>query len=381
MISLFKKLIPAFFFILSYRASSQEFNKVFYNEKWEMTSMRYARYYRNSGFNKEKLVFDSLVFDHYPNGNIEMTGRYSDGSRNGDFVYYYTDNSIKLISCYKDNRRTGTWTSYYPNGQVRISVDYSQGERVIGYYDEQGNSLLKNLSGKFSSSFFYNYQYRCFSDSSLDGISQKFLAEGNLKSGFRDGTWILKKIITVSSRKDDGTWNEEETPETMYSFRYKAGKLMKGLYYSSEGKVQQTSSDTLIWLINEPAKISITESLLTSPNRYIRQNYIINAIEAKERKLNVNSEVVNEKGIPQFFESNFSIFAGDCSDTLSMEIILKYDNENNVSVSSISPLINKAFEDEVKRIAGLIFKVGTHSSQEYHFTYRVKCLSKAEARR
>jgi hypothetical protein len=191
----------------------------------------------------------------------------------------------------------------------------------------------------------------------------------------------LKKIITISSKKDDGTWIEEETPEMIYSFRYKAGRLTSGLHYSPGQKVQQASSDTLIWLINEPVKISVTESLLTSPNRYIRQNYIINAIEAKEGKLNVNSEVINEKSIPQFFESNFSVFARNCSDTVSMEIILKYDNENNVSISSISPSINKAFENEAKRIVGLIFKVGAHSAPEYHFTYRVKCLSQAEARR
>lgn len=377
-----KKIILLILILLSATSYSQEFSKVFYNGKWEMTSMRYAVYYRNSGFDKDNLVFDSLVFDHYSNGNIQMTGHYSHGKKNGDFVYYYPDNSIKLISSYEGNRRTGVWTSFYPNRQVSRIVDYTAGrEKMSGFYDEEGNSLLKNLSGKFSTRFFFDHDFGCVADSDISGRSDMILAEGNLRNGQRDGTWTMKKLIKVYSRDDNGTWKEDEIPETIYSFRYRKGELLSGVFYSPDGKMQQIYSDSLLWLINEPAKISITENLFTCPDRFIRRNHILDAMDAKGREHNVTEEVLNETGIPRFFEANFSLFAKNWQDTLSVEITLKYDDENNVSVTSVRPAINKYFESEVNRVTGLIQRVGIHAGHEYHFRYGIKCSGRIEAGR
>jgi antitoxin component YwqK of YwqJK toxin-antitoxin module len=250
-----------------------------------MTSMRYAKYYRNSGFNKDKLVFDSLVFDHYSDGKIEMTGRYSHGMKEGDFVYYYPDNTVKLFSCYKNNRRTGIWSFYFPDGTLNKSVDYNgEKERILELNDEKGNSILKNLTGKYSSGSYYNYDLNCYSDTKISSKSEKILAEGSVKKGFKNGTWTLKRIVIASSKDEKGELKEAELPEVLYEFKFSNGKLISGNIYHPDGIVREIHSDSLLWFINEPVKITVTEKLLYSPEKFIRQNYIIDAIKAKQKE-------------------------------------------------------------------------------------------------
>jgi antitoxin component YwqK of YwqJK toxin-antitoxin module len=281
-----KKILIFLFVIIACPAHGQEFSKVFYNENWEMTSMRYAKYYRNSGFNKDKLVFDSLVFDHYADGKIEMTGRYSQGLKQGDFVYYYPDNSIRLICCYKNNIRTGVWSSYFPDGTLYRSVDYNgKKEKLLALNDEKGNSILKNLSGKYLMEFFYNYDLNCYSDTKISNKSEKLLAEGSLKKGYKNGTWTIKRIVKATSPAEKGENKDWEMPETIYKFIFSNGDFINGYFYQSGGVIRELHSDSLLWLINEPCKIKVTENLLTSPERFIRQNYIIDAIQAKNREL------------------------------------------------------------------------------------------------
>ena len=297
---------------------SQDFNTVYYNDKWELTSMSFASYYRNSGFNLETLSFDSLVVDHYMNGNIEMTGRYMNGMKYGSFIYYYPGGKPKLTSWYRDDQRDSIWTSYYENGQIRLSVVYRNGaEILLNYFDESGKEILKNLTGKFSLTFFHN-TYDDFITEVECNNCQKLLLSGNVNKGYKTGTWTVKESDrdfgnSFSKRKIKDNWR------VLFRFNYE-NSIPTSSVYTRFNKVEEAISfDTLSYMILEPEKIKVTERLLAEQGQIIRQNYVIKAIKDNDL-LKKRQEIESYRELPGFFSDNFAVFYKNCADTKTIAI-------------------------------------------------------------
>ena len=93
-----KNLIVAILIFCGHLVYSQDFDKAYYNAQWELTSFKYASYYRTSGFDQSSMKFDSTVTDYYMDGTTEMAGRYVSGVKEGDFIYYYPDHTLRLVT-------------------------------------------------------------------------------------------------------------------------------------------------------------------------------------------------------------------------------------------------------------------------------------------
>lgn len=364
--------------LLPFITFSQSFNTVYYNQRWELTSINSAKYYRNSGFNSKSLKFDSLVIDHYMNGNIEMTGNYSGGLKNGDFIYYYSDGQVKLVSHYLNNERQGIWTSYFENGQMNKSIEYKDGrEQLLKYYTEKGEEVLKELSGLFSLQFFVNLNYHNISEKQ-DSSGKKYLLSGNLKNGLKNGLWTVKEFIRVSS--NSGRRREPtETPRVLFRFNYSDGVLISGDYSRTYQLHEAISYDTLSFLIFEPEKIFKTEAFFAEPGQLIKQNYVIKALKDREEG---NSPIPLDtyKEIPSFFRENFSAYFKNCSDTLTIKIKVRFDNQDRVMLESITPQVGSSIINETQRIINKISKVIIHL-ENYIFSYHIKCFDDLDYKR
>ena len=343
-----------------------------------MTSMKYATYYRNSGFESNSLKFDSIVTDYYLNGTIEMTGRYNKGKKDGQFVYYYPDQVVKLISNYSENKRSGVWSLFYENGVKNKVVEYEDGkERLIEFNDQNGKSILKNLTGRYTFDFFYDNHYEVFSQDTPQQTSKTYNISGTLLNGLKHGTWVIMRHDQSSSRIGNGDWHTKISKKKEFQFKYKNGILTQGLEYKSESKFS-IAYDSLTYFILEPEKIKITESIFSEPGQMIRHNYVIKAILDLESKSRKAIELDKESELITFFSENFSVYAGDCSQSILLTINVKYDESGRVNVNSISPKTTKGFEKEVYRIVSLISKVKNHSPFLFTFSFKTPCMDELD---
>lgn len=343
-----------------------------------MTSMKYATYYRNSGFESNTLKFDSIVTDYYLNGAIEMTGHYNKGKKEGQFIYYYPDQVVKLITNYSENKRSGVWSLFYENGLKNKVVEYKDGnERLIEFNDQNGNSILKNLTGRYSFDLYYDNHYDVFWQDTPQETSKKYNISGTLLNGVKHGTWEIIRHDQSSNRIGDGDWHAKISKHKEFQFKYKNGILAQGLEYKAESKFSITH-DSLTYLILEPEKIKITESIFSEPGQMIRHNYVIKAIVDLNSKSQKAIELDKESELITFFSEKFSLYAVDCSQSILLTINVNYDESGRVIVNSISPKTTKGYEKEVYRIVSLISKVKNHSPFLFTFSFKIPCMDELD---
>ena len=376
-----KRFVFLILLLIPYSAISQDFNTVYYNSNWEITSMKDAKYFRNSGFNPYTLKFDSIVVDHFMDGTIEMMGNYNSGKKNGQFIYYYPNQSVKFISNYSDNNRTGIWTSYFDNGQINKVVEYTNGEeRLLEYYKENGKNVLKKLSGKYYLTFFLNPNFASFSESPSNDQTDKYNITGKLKNGYKNGLWEIKRYIKTSTRVGEGDWHTNYVPDDKFLLNFKNGTLINSRQYLQNNTLFRFifNYDTLTYLIPEPEKIQITESLFRETGQKIKQNYVIKAIVDENRKSLKKVVIEDETELKDFFDMNFSRYVTNCSDTLKLKIILVYNDQGNISVESINPHIGSGIEKEVYRVIDMISEVKTRSKSSYLLNFRIRCIEELD---
>jgi antitoxin component YwqK of YwqJK toxin-antitoxin module len=336
---------------------SQDFEKAYYNQKWELTSMDDATYFRISGFNPDKMKFDSTVIDHYMDNNIEMIGQYILGSKEGDFIYYYPDQSVRLKTSYSDNKRAGVWTEYYQNGQIFKEVSYENNkERIIQYNNSQGISNLKDLSGSFRMIYYYNSYFDVFANHELDTADMEYTLLGNIHNGLKDGIWTLKS----GSKK-------------ICQLYYKEGNFIRGDYFVNNTK-QGIKDDIFSILILEPEKLKITEKFFAERGQIIKENYLLRVLQKTRQRPENKFEFRSEQDVLNYFNRQYSVFVKNCADTFRIQIQLGIDPEGKVSIKSISPDTRKAHTTEINRIINNVIKIKSPSQDSILINYRVLCI-------
>ncbi len=348
-----------FLFLLLVCSSSysQDFNKVYYNSKWEITSMKDATYYRISGFNPDQMKFDSTVVDHYMTNNVEMIGQYQDGIKEGDFIYFYPDQTVKFKTSYLNNKRSGRWVEYYQNGQVYKEVEYDNSkEKLIQYNNSNGVSNLKNQSGKFEMVYYYDAHFDVYTAHRPDSDNKTFVLSGRIINGFKDDVWTLKCGL-----------------KKICQLNYKDGNFIQGKYFINNTK-QSIKDDIFSYLILEPEKLEITAKFCAEPGQMIRENYLLRylqqALDRKQRKI----EFQNIEGFINYFEKQYSVHVKNCADTFRIKINLSIDADGKVSVTSLSPNTPTAHSKEIDRIINTIQKIKSPTKDSIEINHRVLCL-------
>lgn len=73
----------------------------------------------------EKIIKEEAYF---PNGNVEYTGHYKNGTEDGIWTYYYEDGNKKLEESYKAGLEHGSRFEYAPDGSLRVEFQYKNGQ-------------------------------------------------------------------------------------------------------------------------------------------------------------------------------------------------------------------------------------------------------------
>jgi antitoxin component YwqK of YwqJK toxin-antitoxin module len=341
---------------------AQSFDIVYFNDKWEITSEKFATYFRKSGFNNQLVSYDSVVTDYYINSKTEMTGFYENGLKEGDFVYYYPDGSIKLKSNYLHNNRNGTWTQYYINGLIMKEVQYIDNkEKLIKYNNEKGKNLIKRKRFKYKQIIYYDATNNTFNSEKPKEFFNKYTLQGKLINGFKDGLWKLT----------DSQW-------IAGNLKYRNGTFISGYIYNFKIEKDSINSDPFENLIFEPEKINITESFLREQGQLIKVNYVIKALLEEEKRNAKKAELNDEAELKEYFDRKYSYFVTNCSDTTTIKVALKISENGALNVLSFSTNTSNNAKKEAIRVFDTILKLKNHGNEYFTFNYRIMCLDELD---
>ena len=62
-----------------------------------------------------------------PNGSVEMEGSYVEGEMQGEFTEYFPNGSIKTVISYSEAKKNGVARTFYPTGELQSAVQYHNG--------------------------------------------------------------------------------------------------------------------------------------------------------------------------------------------------------------------------------------------------------------
>ncbi|MDP4247803.1 MAG: hypothetical protein Q8932_18330 [Bacteroidota bacterium] len=101
-----------------------------------------------SGLMQENLKQGKWMY-YFESGEIQMEIRYKNNIRDGEFRRWYTNGNLAVESFYVGGSNAGYWREYYENGNIKEIGEYKDGTYIPNdFWDEGGNQLLKNGTGK-----------------------------------------------------------------------------------------------------------------------------------------------------------------------------------------------------------------------------------------
>lgn len=123
------KLIPFLlvFVCLTFNLSAQRKVEKFFDYNWKSCQKRDASFYSV----REETDSGFVVTDYFlGNGQVQMTGRYSDSAgkvRDGYFTYYYPNGQVSNSGRYIANEKDGLWKGFYMDGRPKDTAVYKSG--------------------------------------------------------------------------------------------------------------------------------------------------------------------------------------------------------------------------------------------------------------
>ncbi len=341
--------VPGLFF----SSNSQEYNKVYYEKNWIMNSIDYATYYRVSDFLIAPLSYDGNITDYYiANDQIEMTGQYRNGIKEGEFLFYYHNGSIRLHIQFENNLRTGRWVEYYENGKVKIDVLYvDKMEKILSFNDSLGNSKLDESSFKYSI-LHYDVPENDFYVEHID--SDDYIEiKGKVADHYREGKWVVKK---------NGVLYAE--------LKYKNGKLIKGFVQLDRNKVDlDTYYSDVFPLINTPKKFYMTENFVQKPGAVIKNNYVTNGLYLYKLNKMKKAEIDSEEELIKYITSKFDLRTNNEERTIVINISVI---GSLPQVASIKPKIGNKSMESLTQILQTIKKLNFKSDEVISFEYLIE---------
>jgi TonB family protein len=205
-------------FIIQYTVA-QDTIVTFYDQNWkELKKIENASFYRKF-FKSDKIY---VANDYYKNGNIQMTGIYTNKKgtlREGFFKYFFENGNVKSEGNYIKNEHNGNWKNYLENGTLDSEGEYVKGKK-------NGDWIWLTENGKICAKENYiknkriNYMF-------LDEEGKEVeISRAEHFASFQDGDannfthWVLKNIKYPLEAK--GTH----------------GTVLVGFYVNTLGKVE-----------------------------------------------------------------------------------------------------------------------------------------------
>ncbi len=166
-----------------YLKEVQSYNKavkLYFNDKWELTDKKNAKYYRLTQWDNNNNFYDGRFCDYKMDGLKYEEGTYYSRNRSGKFISYYSNGNIKQEINFFSDYRNPKWKSFFENGTIKNIVEVNGFDfKLLEQYDLLGRSLYINGDGEFVFSFL-NYL-----------ATDTILVTGNYKKYKKEDFWKL----------------------------------------------------------------------------------------------------------------------------------------------------------------------------------------------
>ncbi|MBN8578675.1 MAG: rhomboid family intramembrane serine protease [Cytophagales bacterium] len=120
--------------------------KIWYNDEWEEVPGPPAAFYR-IGQQDSMHLWQGWVRDYYSNGAIQMKGFYTDGRKDGAFLYYSNRNTYEQAGRYKKEIPVGKWEVFHYNGTLKSEEYYEPEYFMKNLWDSLGVLRVKEGEG------------------------------------------------------------------------------------------------------------------------------------------------------------------------------------------------------------------------------------------
>jgi antitoxin component YwqK of YwqJK toxin-antitoxin module len=251
-------LIFLFSFAICLQASAQKIEK-YYDYLWKETESSSARFYSqvnytDSGWqrtdyflnpskaqmvglyeDKDCKIANGTFYYFYPNGNLEYSGKYIHGKKEGLWLSYHYNGILSDSAVYKNNFRIGTSLSWYSNGYLSDSSVHNN--------DSSGISLSWFDNGNISSAGYLA------EGNKPNGKWQFFHKNGKLASleTYDHGKLIDKKYYDENGNSVTDTTDKNHSPQFMKSNKAWQDYLSKKVYFPDSYKI--TNSDFVVVMV------------------------------------------------------------------------------------------------------------------------------------
>lgn len=142
------------------QSKAQDTILTYLDDNWESATENDFTFYRKSvELSKSKW----LVLDYYKQGNLQMSGFYTDSSisiENGNFSYFYENGNLESRGQYINGKHEKEWTYWWSNGDINKSGFYKEDKKtgIWKWYKDNGQICSKELlkSDSLVSATFYD---------------------------------------------------------------------------------------------------------------------------------------------------------------------------------------------------------------------------------
>lgn len=146
--------------------------KVWYNDEWEEIPGPPAAFYR-LGQQDSVGRWQGPVRDYYRSGAIQMKGSYTNGRKDGVFLYYSDHNTYQSAGRYDKEIAVGKWETFHYNGKIK-SEEYFEPEYFMkNMWDSLGVPLVQSGEGEVK--LYYN--------------NGSLAEQGEYRNGKKEGVW------------------------------------------------------------------------------------------------------------------------------------------------------------------------------------------------
>ncbi len=325
----------------------QEYDKAYFNKEWLLTSIDSAIYYRISGFNDSVPEYDGVVIDYYlKTDSIQMVGYYKNGYRNGEFKFFFPNGKERLIINYLNNERTGFWKEFYDNGNVKIELKYEDdNELLIQLNNEDGNTLIKK--NKVDYEFNETEPPRRIWEVPYPIIITKRI-KGKLVNDIRNGKWVVY-------------YNNVEVSTLIY----KNGNLIDGYLLVNSQKLPITNS-LAFSLMNDPIKLTVTESLFLQPGAIIKNNYVVDALNTYKIRMRKKTKINSNQELIDYINYNFVLKSR--KDESVIKIIIYMTDKESFECTTI-PRLSSTMLEELNSVLSTVEILNLDSSDSLILDY------------
>lgn len=317
-------------FISSTFIFSQDYNKVYFNSSWYITSYNGAKYYRLSNLNDSILAYDGQVLDYYAsNDKIAMTGFYKDGFRNGRFLFYSSNGKLKMDIGFVNNQRSGLWKEYHDNGNLKIEQLYNNGRvQLVALYDSNMNSLIIDNKFKYCIQVEYMPYKSNIHHVSIGGQTVYEASENNQ-------SYLMCFYGKITDNYKDGKWKIKVNKRNYATLYYNQGVLKYGYVkivqpHPLDSFKERIDNDARFQMIKSPKKLEVTESFSTERGAMIENNYVTDALY---RELHENWDKITINTYEELEDYIYEKFwlRTNASNSYYMKIFLSIANDKIVS--------------------------------------------------